>query len=121
MSDNPVQRSTGPLVRQTQKGIGGAQIYGDTLPLSIYTAAVLTALLASLQQKNAAYRAAGEAKKSATAELQRAVASGREFASTLADVFRPLFGRTWNRTWEQLGFMQPSLRVPQVYDALNEV
>ena len=118
MSGNRVKRSVHPLVWQVNGLLKGLARYERSLSVSIYPAAVIEPLLDALLQKNTAYRAACEAEKTARAELHRAADAARAFVPVLASVFRPVLGWTWNRSWEQLGFLGGSLAVPGTYSAL---
>jgi len=121
MSANPVEYTVPGLTRQGDNGLAGIVQLGATVPLVLYPEAVFSPPLADFKAKVDAYHAAEDAEKNAHTELRNAAAAGRVFAANLVDVFKPILGRTWDESWKQLGFIQPTLAIPSTYDRLREV
>jgi hypothetical protein len=121
MSANPVERTFPRLTAQTRKGLRGLDELGAVIPITLYPATVIAPLLAAAEQKNDAYRASRDALQSAQAELRRAADPARLYVANLVCVFRPILSMDWTAAWQQLGFIQPTLAVPQAYPALAEV
>ena len=121
MSGNPVERTFARLENQTGKALNGDRELGSVIPMTLYPATVIEPLLTTAQQKNDLYRVSREALQGAQAELRRAAEPARLFVANLVCVFRPIISMEWTVAWQQFGFIQPTLAVPQSYPTLASV
>ena len=118
MANNQIPSGYDPLVTLYYTALAGVRDHGAEVGLKHNTLAslqpVLDALIGTPSQlgAKALWNAAKAHKVAATSILREAENRGRALASALVGVLKLRLGTQWNAQWNEAGFTQGSLKIP---------
>lgn len=122
MASNEISDSHAALVSLAEDAADGAAAFGVAIGLQQNTEARIRADLVALNGdpqavppipgKQAEYAAAKTAKTTTAALERTAVSNGRATLAHCVDALKKPFGRAWNSQWQQAGFVNHSLAIP---------
>ena len=118
MANNQIPSGYDPLVTLFHTALAGVRDHGDEVGLKHNTLAslqlVLDALIGTPSQPGAKalWNAAKTHKVAATAALREVENRGRALASAFVNVLKLRLGTQWNAQWNEAGFTQGSLKIP---------
>ena len=117
MAGNPLSRVVPTLVVIAGKCADGAQLHGTVIGLLQCTEANIRLRIATTNGAQAAYGAAKSARGLAFKAKAAADEDVRKFLSNYVKVLGHFLGTNWSSAWEEAGFTQGSLALPDTVDA----
>jgi hypothetical protein len=126
MASNEIPRDYDGIIQHLEDAADGAHVHGAALGLAQNTEAKIRADLEALIGKRAGpggvppavpglkadWNAAKANKTAMTAALRTAESNGRALLMTSLGTLRAVFGQKWNSNWNEVGFTDASLEVP---------
>ena len=118
MASNKIPTNYEPLVTQLHTAVAGLRDHGAEIGLKHITSASLQQALDALTGTQtelgvkSLWNAAKTHKVMATAALREAESRGRALVSAIVSVLKLRLGTQWNAQWNEAGFTQGSLQIP---------
>lgn len=114
-----IQTAIYPLLVQGGRSADGVLLDGEDVGLTHIVEAILRGKVDAAKKKNSEYQDTISASLNAQKALDEAFQTALDFSQVMRDHLKPKLGSRYSKAWNQVGFFNATLRLPQSYDGMQ--